>query len=124
MSLANPGFTARYVYPSLRRELGRRNETYTRQWNVGHADRTTETDIARLTRGEISLQQYWNTQRGLTRGDGVSLRTNEDIWGTLSRAQLSTSQLNSLTGGINPSTGQDLKAHPRFQALLTEARQA
>lgn len=122
MSMANPGFSARYVYPTLRKEMGRRNEQYTKIWNVGHADRTTEKTLFELGQGKINLQQFWEIQRGLTRGDGVSLKTNEDIWGTLARAQLTTTQLTNMKGGVNPSTGQSLKDHPRFQSLMTDAR--
>jgi len=123
MSIANPGFTAAYVYPKLRQEMGRRTEQYTKVWNVGHADRQTEKDLFALLNDGMTLDQFWKSQRGLTRGDGVSLKTNDDVWRTLGNAKLMPGQLASMADGKNPSTGQSIKDHPRFNALITEARQ-
>ena len=59
----------------------------------------------------------------MTRADGVSLKTNNDVWATLEQAKLTPDQLAGMDGGQNPITKQDLKLHPRFQALMTNARQ-
>ena len=123
LSSANPGFSAAYVYPKLRQEMGRRTEQYTKVWNVGHADRQTEKDLFELVNNGMNLEQFWASQRGLTRGDGVSLKTNDDVWRTLGNANLTFSQLSAMSDGKNPATNQSIKTHPRFNALLTEARQ-
>ena len=71
----------------------------------------------------MSIEQFFSSQRGLTRGDGVSLKTNDDVWRTLGNAKLTVGQLNAMGDGNNPATNQSIKAHPRFNALITEARQ-
>ena len=124
MSSANPGFSAAYVYPKLRQEMGRRTEQYTKVWNVGHADRQTEKDLFELVNnGTMSLDQFFSSQRGLTRGDGVSLKTNDDVWRTLGNAKLTVGQLNAMGDGNNPATNQSIKRIHAFNALITEARQ-
>ena len=109
MSMANPGFSAAYVYPKLRQEMGRRTEQYTRAWNVGHADRQTDIQLQQLTSKQISLAEFVKRQKGLTRADGVSLKTNNDVWSTLEQAKLTPDQLAGMDGGQNPITKQDLK---------------
>ena len=124
LSAAAPGFSAKYVYPQLRREASVQQQNYTRTWNVGEAARVTEQDLGRLVNGEITLETFFNNQRGLTRGDGRTLRTGEDAWAELSKAKLDVSQLSKLAenGGINPVTKQPIADHPRFTALMTDAR--
>ena len=87
LSAAAPGFSAKYVYPQLRREASVQQQNYTRTWNVGEASRVTEQDLGRLVNGEITLETFFNNQRGLTRSDGRTLRTGEDAWAELSKAE-------------------------------------
>ena len=123
MGLANPGYTAKNVYPRLRREAAQQTESYTRQFNRQEAALTTEKDLQRLQDGDISVSDFFATQRGLTTGDGKTLKSNEDVWNALSSAQLSVDKLSELGSSTNPVTGKAYSEHPRWSALAKDARQ-
>ena len=66
MSMANAGYTAKHVYPALRREAASQNDTYTRQFNRQQAAITTEKDLQRLKDGDLDIATFFVTQKGLT----------------------------------------------------------
>ena len=122
MSMANAGYTAKHVYPTLRREAASQSDTYTRQFNRQQAAITTEKDLQRLKDGEIDIATFFVTQKGLTTGDGKTLKSNEDVWATLASAKFSPEKLEELGRQGNPVTNKPYFDHPRFQTLYTDAR--
>lgn len=122
MSMANPGYTAKYVYPKLRREAAASLETYTKGFNIQQAAITTEDDLQRLQDGELSVNDFFTAQRGLTGRDGKTLKNNSDVWQTLSQADLPPEVLSKLGSETNPTTGKSYSSHPRWKTLQIDAR--
>ena len=122
MSQANPGYTAKYVYPTLRREAAAENEAYTRGWNAAESAKQKDILLQGLSTGQISLSSYFTQMKGLVKADGKTLMNNDDVWSSL-RGKFTTDQLTRLGQETFKVTGQAYAAHPRFQTLLLEARQ-
>ena len=121
MAMANPGYTAKYVYPKLRREAAQLEEEYTKSWNVQHADIQLEKNLLEL-RQTKDLNKFFTAQKGLTTRDGVSLQTNSDVYSILAQAQFSSKELTDFGDSINPVTNKPFSSHPRFQSLKVDAR--
>jgi hypothetical protein len=99
MSAASPGFTAKHVYPTLRREAAAENDAYTRGWNAAESAKTRDMLTQGLADGTISLDSYFKQAKGLVKADGKTLMNNDDIWNSLS-GQVYT-MLNCLDGSEN-----------------------
>ena len=123
LSAANPQFSAKYIYPELRKRAVQQQDQFTRQWNARHADEQDQILSQQLMDGEITLSSYFTQQAGLTRSDGKTLRGNEDAWAALSKMNLSTDKLVALGEEKFALTGKAYSDHPRYQALLRDARQ-
>ena len=122
LSAANPQFSAKYIYPELRKKANRQQEQFTRQWNVRHADEQLQVLTQQIENEEITLSSFFKQQTGLTKSDGKTLRTYEDGWAALSRANFTTDELTNLGKENFKLTGKPYSEHPRFQALLRDAR--
>ena len=121
MAMANPGYTAKYVYPKLRREAAQLEEEYTKSWNVQHADIQLEKNLLEL-RQTKDLNKFFTAQKGLTTRDGETLQTNTYIYSILAQAQFSSEELTDFGDSINPVTNKPFSSHPRFQSLKVDAR--
>jgi hypothetical protein len=122
MAMANPAYTAKNVYPKLRREAASQADTYTRSFNVQEAAITTESNLQRLQDGNMSVNDFFISQKGLVGRDGKTLRNNSDVWGTLAQANLSPDKLSTLGTETNPATGKAYNKHPRWSTLQIDAR--
>ena len=121
MAGANPGFTAKHVYPKLRREAAAENDVYTRGWNAAESAKTRDMLQQGLANGDITLSSYFTQARGLTKADGKTLMNNDDIWNSLN-GRFTPAQLSRMGAENFAVTGQSYASHPRFQKLMTEAR--
>ena len=119
MSMANAGYTAKHVYPRLRREAAAATEQFTRNWTRQQDAEESERSVQALVDGQLTAEQFFALQRGLTNGDGKTLKTNADAYAVLARAELSTDQLDKIGDQDNKVTGKKYSEHPRFQALRT-----
>jgi hypothetical protein len=123
LAAANPQFSAKYIYPELRKRALQQKEQFTRQWNVRHADEQLQVLTQQVKNGKLPLSSFFKQQAGLTKSDGKTLRTHEDGWAALSRANLTTDELSTKLGTEKFAlTGKPYSEHPRFQALLRDAR--
>ena len=122
MAMANPGYTAKNVYPRLRREAASQLDTYTRGFNIQEAAITTEGNLQKLVDGEMGLNEFFIAQKGLVGRDGKTLRNNGDVYSTLSQANLPNKVLSDLAKEINPVTKKPYGDHPRFKTLQIDAR--
>jgi hypothetical protein len=122
LAAANPQFSAKYIYPTLRKQALQQKEQFTRQWNVRHADEQLQVLTQQVETGELTLSSFFKQQTGLTKSDGKTLRTYEDGWAALSRANFTTDELTKLGKEKFTLTGKPYSEHPRFQALLRDAR--
>ena len=119
---ANEQFTAKYVYPTLRKAAAGVEEAKTRGWNAQNSAEQSDILVQDLALGTIGLDSFFIQQRGLTKSNGKDLRTNDDAWATLTRANLSTDQLTSLGQQPFGVTGKPYSEHPRYQTLMRDAR--
>jgi hypothetical protein len=122
MAMANPAYTAKNVYPKLRREAASQADTYTRSFNVQEAAITTESNLQKLQDGNMSVNDFFISQKGLVGRDGKTLRNNSDVWSTLAQANLSPDKLSTLGTETNPATGKAYNKHPRWSTLQIDAR--
>ena len=122
LAAANPQFSAKYIYPELRKRALQQKEQFTRQWNVRHADEQLQVLTQQVETGELTLSSFFKQQTGLTKSDGKTLRTYEDGWAALSRTNFTTDELTKLGTEKFTLTGKPYSEHPRFQALLRDAR--
>jgi hypothetical protein len=122
MSAANPGYTAKHVYPALRREAAAENDAYTRGWNVAEASKQKDILLQGLSTGDVTLDSYFVQMKGLTRADGKTLMNNDDVWASL-KGKFDTDQLTQMGSATFAVTGKPYASHPRFAGLLMEARQ-
>jgi hypothetical protein len=122
MSQANPGYTAKRVYPTLRREAAAETEAYTRGWNAAESAKQRDVLTQGLSDGTISLSSYFKQVKGLTKADGKTLMNNDDVWSSL-RGKFTPSQLSAIGQETFAVTGKSYSEHPRFNQLMTEARQ-
>jgi hypothetical protein len=122
LAAANPQFSAKYIYPTLRKQALQQKEQFTRQWNVRHADEQLQVLTQQVESGELTLSSFFQQQTGLTKSDGKTLRTYEDGWAALSRSNFTTDELTKLGTEKFELTGKPYSEHPRFQALLRDAR--
>ena len=122
MAMANPAYTAKNVYPKLRREAASQADTYTRSFNVQEAAITTESNLQKLQDGNMSVNDFFISQKGLVGRDGKTLRNNSDVWSTLAQANLGPDKLSTLGTETNPATGKAYNKHPRWSTLQIDAR--
>ena len=122
MAMANPAYTAKNVYPKLRREAASQADTYTKSFNIQEAAVTTEGNLQKLQDGNMSVNEFFISQKGLVGRDGKTLRNNSDVWNTLSQANLGPDKLSTLGTEINPATGKAYNKHPRWSTLQIDAR--
>ena len=123
MAMANPGYTAKHVYPRLRRESASATDTYTRQFNRQNSAEQSNLNAIALTNGDIEVSDYFNREMSLTTGDGKTLKTREDVFGQLASLKLDVATTTRLGDQTNPTTGKPYSTHPRWNALATDARQ-
>ena len=122
LSGANAQFTAKYVYPTLRKTAGGIVESKTRGWNAQNSAEQSDILVQDLALGTIGLDSFFIQQKGLTKSNGKDLRTNDDAWATLTKANLSTDQLASLGQQTFGVTGKPYSEHPKYQTLMRDAR--
>ena len=122
MAMANPGYTAKNVYPRLRREAASQADTYTKSFNIQEAAVTTEGNLQRLQDGNMSVNDFFISQKGLVGSDGKTLRNNANVWSTLGQANLEPAVLTNLGSETNPATGKAYNTHPRWKTLQIDAR--
>ena len=121
LSGANPGFTAKHVYPTLRREAAAEEDSYTRGWNAAESAKTRDLLQQGLATGDVTLTSYFEQARGLVKADGKTLMTNDDIWNSLN-GRFTPAQLTKMGAENFAVTGKPYSSHPRFNQLMTEAR--
>ena len=122
LSGANAQFTAKYVYPTLRKTAGGIVESKTRGWNAQNSAEQSDILVQDLALGTIGLDSFFIQQKGLTKSNGKDLRTNDEAWVTLAKANLSTDQLASLGQQTFGVTGKPYSEHPKYQTLMRDAR--
>ena len=115
MAMANPAYTAKNVYPRLRREAASQADTYTKSFNIQEAAVTTEGNLQKLQDGNMSVNDFFISQKGLVGRDGKTLRNNSDVWSTLAQANLGPDKLSTLGTETNPATGKAYNKHPRWK---------
>ena len=98
MSMANPGYTARNVYPRLRREAASQLDTYSRNFNRQESANTLLSATAELASNNMSLENFFKISSGLTTGDGKTMRTAADAWSTVANANFEPAVLTRLAG--------------------------
>ena len=123
LSGANPGFTAKHVYPTLRREAAAEEDSYTRGWNAAESAKTRDLLLQGLADETVTLTSYFEQSRGLVKNDGKTLMNNDDIWASLN-GRFTPAQLTKMGGDNFAVTGKPYSSHPRFNRLMTEARAA
>jgi hypothetical protein len=123
LSGANPGFTAKHVYPTLRREAAAEEDSYTRGWNAAESANTRDLLQQGLADGTVTLTSYFEQSKGLVKGDGKTLMNNDDIWNSLN-GRFTPAQLTTMGAENFAVTGKPYSSHPRFNRLMTEARAA
>jgi hypothetical protein len=121
LSQANPGYTAKRVYPTLRREAAGEAEAYTRGYNAAESAKTRDMLTQQLADGEIGMDSYFKQAKGLTKGDGKTLMNNDDVWASL-KGKFTPDQLSAMGQETFAATKKPYSEHPRFNQLMTEAR--
>ena len=122
LSGANQQFLAKYVYPEIRKKEAQQRELFTRQFNVKHASEQDQVILQKLKSGLINLKKAAEMSNGLTKSDGKTLRTPDDFWNLIAKGEFTTDELTNLGSAIFEVTGKPYANHPRFQALLRDAR--
>tara|TARA_B100000530_G_scaffold77341_1_gene46376 strand:- start:6361 stop:8727 length:2367 start_codon:yes stop_codon:yes gene_type:complete len=122
LSQANPGYTAKRIYPTLRREAAAEAEVYTRGFNAAESAKTRDLLTQQLADNEITLDSYFKQVKGLTKSDGKTLMNNDDIWSSLN-GKFTTTQLTQMGSETFSVTGKPYSEHPRFQQLMLQSRQ-
>ena len=121
LNAANPSFLAAQVYPRLRREGAAIEEQQRRTWTASKDAEKRDQYAMRVATGEMTLDEAFTAIKGTTKSDGVTLYNNEDSWSWLTSLKLPTETLGQFADLPFP-TGGTWGKHPRFQALLTDAR--